>query len=147
LSLALEVPIAVRHPVGLPPDAATGAVAARRSWRDNRGLLVPAEEVATSGMQGGWDPANADREPVGLERVTASGLMLIWPEKQGWPQYIGALVALDGKVLFDADGRFLIEPVRDAIGRMLHLAPRFRQVLYWPRPGLGWPGVGRCPIV
>jgi diacylglycerol O-acyltransferase / wax synthase len=71
--------------------------------------------------------------------VTASDLMLIWPEKQGWPQYIGALVALDGKVLFDADGRFLIEPVRDAIGRMLHLAPRFRQVLYWPRPGLGWP--------
>jgi diacylglycerol O-acyltransferase len=96
-------------------------------------------EVATSGMQGGRDPANVDRESVGLERVTASDLMLIWPEKEGWPQYIGALLALDGRSLFDADGRFLIEPVREAIGRRLHLAPRFRQVLYWPRPGLGWP--------
>jgi diacylglycerol O-acyltransferase / wax synthase len=90
-------------------------------------------------MQAGRDPANADREPVGLERVTASDLMLIWPEKEGWPQYIGALLALDGKSLFDADGRFLIEPVREAIGRRLHLAPRLRQDLYWPRPGLGWP--------
>jgi diacylglycerol O-acyltransferase / wax synthase len=134
-----EVPIALRHPVGLRPEAATGAVAARRSWRDNRGLLVPAEEVATSGMQGGRDKASVDREPVGLERVTASDLMLIWPEKEGWPQYIGALLALDGRSLFDADGRFLIEPVRETIGRRLHLAPRFRQVLYWPRPGLGWP--------
>ncbi len=90
-------------------------------------------------MQGGRNPANVDREPVGLERVTASDLMLIWPEKEGWPQYIGALLALDGRSLFDADGRFLIEPVREAIGRRLHLAPRFRQILYWPRPGLGWP--------
>jgi diacylglycerol O-acyltransferase / wax synthase len=90
-------------------------------------------------MQAGRDPVNADREPVWLERVTASDLMLIWPEKEGWPQYIGALLALDGKSLFDADGRFLIEPVREAIARRLHLAPRFRQVLYWPRPGLGWP--------
>src|SRR6266496_2748005 len=65
--------------------------------------------------------------------------MLIWPEEQGWAQYIGALVTLDGRSLFDADGGFLIEPVREAIGRRLHLAPRFRQVLYWPRTGLGWP--------
>src|SRR6266542_2221710 len=65
--------------------------------------------------------------------------MLIWPEEQGWAQYIGALVTLDGRSPFDADGGFLIEPVREAIGRRLHLAPRFRQVLYWPRTGLGWP--------
>jgi diacylglycerol O-acyltransferase len=90
-------------------------------------------------MHGGTDPANVDREPVALERVTASDLMLVWPEKQGWPQYIGALLALDGKSLFDADGRFLIESLREAIARRLHLAARFRQVLYWPRPGLGWP--------
>src|SRR6266571_8092394 len=90
-------------------------------------------------MQGGSDPANVEREPVWLDRVTPPDLMLIWPEEQGWAQYIGALVTLDGRSLFDADGGFLIEPVREAIGRRLHLAPRFRQVLHWPRTGLGWP--------
>jgi WS/DGAT/MGAT family acyltransferase len=74
-----------------------------------------------------------------LDRVTAPDLMLIWPQEEGWPQYIGALITLDGRSLFDGEGRFLIEPVREAIARRLHLAPRFRQVLYWPRPGLGWP--------
>jgi WS/DGAT/MGAT family acyltransferase len=74
-----------------------------------------------------------------LDRVTAPDLMLIWPQEQGWPQYIGALITLDGRSLFDGEGRFLIEPMREAIARRLHLAPRFRQVLYWPRPGLGWP--------
>src|SRR6266568_1140235 len=90
-------------------------------------------------MQGGNDRANAERGPVWLDRVTAPDLMLIWPEEQGWAQYIGALVTLDGRSLFDANGGFLIEPVREAISRRLHLAPRFRQVLYWPRTGLGWP--------
>jgi WS/DGAT/MGAT family acyltransferase len=95
--------------------------------------------MTSTGMQERSGPANVDRQPVGLDRVTAPDLMLIWPEKEGWPQYIGALVTLHGRSLLDADGRFLIEPARDAIGRRLHLAPRFRQVLYWPRPGLGWP--------
>jgi hypothetical protein len=90
-------------------------------------------------MQGGGDPANVDRHPVWLDRVTAPHLMLIWPEEEGWAQYIGALVTLDGRSLFDADRRLLIAPVREAIGRRLHLAPRFRQVLYWPKPGPGWP--------
>ena len=90
-------------------------------------------------MQGGNDRTNAERGPAWLDRVTAPDLMLIWPEEQGWAQYIGALVTLDGRSLFDADGGFLIEPVREAISRRLHLAPRFRQVLYWPRTGLGWP--------
>ena len=65
--------------------------------------------------------------------------MLIWPEEQGWPQEIGALAILDGRSLFDAEGGFRIEAVREAVGRRLHLVPRFRQVLYWPRTGLGWP--------
>ena len=90
-------------------------------------------------MQGGGDPAKVEREPVWLDRVTAADLMLIWPEEQGWPQYIGALVILDGRALFEADGGFLIGPVREAIDRRLHLVPRFRQVLYWPSAGLGWP--------
>ena len=65
--------------------------------------------------------------------------MLIWPEAQGWAQDIGALVLLDGRRLFDPDRGFLIGTARVAIARRLHLAPRFGQVLYWPRTGLGWP--------
>ena len=106
--------------------------------RDNRGLRVPPEEV-TIIVREGSDPANVEREPAWLDRVTAADLMLIWPEEQGWPQYIGALVILDGEALFDADGDFLIGPAREAIDRRLHLVPRFRQFLYWPGIGLGWP--------
>jgi diacylglycerol O-acyltransferase len=65
--------------------------------------------------------------------------MLIWPEDQGWPQDIGALAILDGKTLRDGDGRFPIQAAREHVARRLHLVPRFRQVLYWPPRGLGWP--------
>jgi WS/DGAT/MGAT family acyltransferase len=74
-----------------------------------------------------------------IERLTASDLMLIWPEEEGWPQHIGALAILDGRSLIDADGRFRIEAARHHIERRAHLLPRFHQVLYWPRFGLGWP--------
>jgi hypothetical protein len=47
-------------------------------------------------MRGGSDRANAERGPAWLDRVTAADLMLIWPEEQGWAQYIGALVTLGG---------------------------------------------------
>jgi diacylglycerol O-acyltransferase len=84
-------------------------------------------------------PAAGSRHPPLLDRVTASDLMLIWPEEEGWPQDIGALAILDGSILLDTDGRFLIEAAREHIGRRLHLLPRFRQLLHWPRLGLGWP--------
>jgi WS/DGAT/MGAT family acyltransferase len=74
-----------------------------------------------------------------MDRLSAQDLMMLWPEEQGWSQDIGALVILDGGALLDADGRFRIEAARDEIGRRLHLAPRFRQVLYRPAFGLGWP--------
>jgi hypothetical protein len=90
-------------------------------------------------MQEGADPATAERGARPLDRVTAPDLMLIWPEKEGWPQEIGALAILDGGSLFDAGGEFRLGAVREAVGRRLHLIPRFRQVLYWPRLGLGWP--------
>jgi diacylglycerol O-acyltransferase / wax synthase len=83
--------------------------------------------------------ADVDHEPSWLDRVTAPDLMLIWPEEEGWTQYIGALATLGGESLFGPDGGFLIESVREAVRRRLHLAPRFRQVLYWPKRGLGWP--------
>jgi WS/DGAT/MGAT family acyltransferase len=65
--------------------------------------------------------------------------MMLWPEDVGWAQDIGALAILDGSRLLDADGRFLIEMARDEIRRRLHRAPRFRQLLYQPPFGLGWP--------
>jgi diacylglycerol O-acyltransferase len=74
-----------------------------------------------------------------MDRLSAQDLMMLWPEELGWSQDIGALAILDGRRLRDADGRFRIEVARDAIGRRLHLAPRFRQLLYRPRLGLGWP--------
>jgi diacylglycerol O-acyltransferase / wax synthase len=74
-----------------------------------------------------------------MDRLTAQDLMMLWPEEVGWSQDIGAVAILDGRRLLDADGRFRIETAREEIGRRLHLVPRFRQLLYRPRFGLGWP--------
>src|SRR5919198_6241282 len=73
------------------------------------------------------------------ERLSPADLSMTWPEEFGWPQDIGAIAILDGSSLVDAYGRFRIEEARDQIGRRLHLLPRFRQRLYMPRRGLGWP--------
>ena len=64
---------------------------------------------------------------------------MVLPEEFGWPQDIGALGILDGAGLPEPGGRFPIEAVRERIGRRLYLLPRFRQLLYTPRRGLGWP--------
>jgi diacylglycerol O-acyltransferase / wax synthase len=74
-----------------------------------------------------------------MERLTAQDLSSIWPEEFGWPQDIGALAILNGDELLDRNGRFRIEHVRDWIGRRVHLVHEFRQILYMPRKGLGWP--------
>jgi diacylglycerol O-acyltransferase / wax synthase len=73
-----------------------------------------------------------------IERLTAEDELMLWPDRV-WPQDIGALVFMDGSRLLDPDGRFRIEAAREAIGSRLHLAPRFRQLLYEPPPGLGAP--------
>jgi WS/DGAT/MGAT family acyltransferase len=74
-----------------------------------------------------------------LERLTASDLfMLLWDD-YGWPNEIGGLAILDGTGLLDRDGRVRIEAVRRQLEPRLHLVPRFRQLLYRPRLGLGWP--------
>jgi diacylglycerol O-acyltransferase / wax synthase len=74
-----------------------------------------------------------------IERLTAPDLMLIWPERMGWTQDIGAIVILDGGPLLGANGDLQIERIRDHIERRLHLVRRFRQTIVWPRLGLGWP--------
>jgi diacylglycerol O-acyltransferase / wax synthase len=78
-----------------------------------------------------------------MDRFNAQDLMMLWPEELGWSQDIGAVAILDGGRLLDADDRFRIEPVREAVRRRLHLVPRFRQLLYEPRFGAGLAAVGR----
>ncbi len=73
-----------------------------------------------------------------MDRLTALDQMMLGASRV-WPQDIGALAILDGSNLLEPSGRFQIEAVREAIGSRLHLAPRFRQVVYVPRRGLGGP--------
>jgi WS/DGAT/MGAT family acyltransferase len=73
-----------------------------------------------------------------LDRLSADDRLILWPDAV-WPQDVGALAILDGGNLLDTDGSFRIDAARDAIERRLHLLPRFRQILYEPRRGLGGP--------
>jgi diacylglycerol O-acyltransferase len=78
-------------------------------------------------------------EPRLLERLTASDLfMLLWDD-YGWSTDIGGLAILDGTSLLDPNGHLRIEAVRRHLEPRLHRVPRFRQLLYRPRRGLGWP--------
>jgi diacylglycerol O-acyltransferase / wax synthase len=74
-----------------------------------------------------------------LERLTASDLFLLLWDDYGWSTDIGGLAILDGTSLLDRDGRVRIDVVRRRLEPRLHLVARFRQLLYRPRLGLGWP--------
>jgi diacylglycerol O-acyltransferase / wax synthase len=74
-----------------------------------------------------------------LQRVSASDLFLLLWDDYGWSSDIGGLAVLDGAILLDAGGRVRIEAVRAQLEPRLYLVPRFRQLLYRPRLGLGWP--------
>jgi hypothetical protein len=71
-------------------------------------------------------------------RATPHLFMLLWDD-YGWPNQIGGLAILGGTSLLDRDGRIRIEAVRRHIEPKLALVPRFQQLLYRPRPRLGWP--------
>jgi diacylglycerol O-acyltransferase / wax synthase len=73
-----------------------------------------------------------------LERLSADDRLILWPD-EAWPQDVGALGVLDGTSLLRSDGSFRLEAAKRAIEGRLHLLPRFRQVLYVPRRGLGGP--------
>jgi diacylglycerol O-acyltransferase / wax synthase len=81
----------------------------------------------------------AMRSAVGVDRLTGPALSNFVPEKRGWPADIGVVAVLDGAGLFDGAGRLRINRVRDRIAGRLDLAPRLRQVVYRPPPGLGRP--------
>lgn len=53
--------------------------------------------------------------------------------------HIAALIILEGAPLLDRAGHLRMDVVRPNVQRRLHLAPRLRQVLITPRPGLGPP--------
>jgi WS/DGAT/MGAT family acyltransferase len=81
-----------------------------------------------------------------LDRVTASDLFLLMWDNYGWSSDIGGLAVLDGASLLDRSGLVRIDAVRERLEPRLHLVPRFRQLLYRPRLGLGWPLWVDAPI-
>jgi diacylglycerol O-acyltransferase / wax synthase len=74
-----------------------------------------------------------------VDRLTASDRFMLWADDFGWSQDIGVVAILDGSRLLDRSGRVRIEALRRHIEPRLQLIPRFRQLLYRPRRGLGWP--------
>jgi WS/DGAT/MGAT family acyltransferase len=73
-----------------------------------------------------------------IDRLSGEDRLML-ATSDAWPQDVAALALLDADGLFDGDGRFRLEVVREAIGSRLHLVPRFRQVIHVPRSGLGGP--------
>jgi diacylglycerol O-acyltransferase / wax synthase len=74
-----------------------------------------------------------------VERLSPVDAANMRVESHGRPMNVAALGVADGASLLDAAGRLRLDEVRADLGRRLHLAPRLRQVLVWPRPGLGPP--------
>jgi WS/DGAT/MGAT family acyltransferase len=73
-----------------------------------------------------------------VDRLSAEDSLMLRGDER-WPQDIGAVVRLDGTALTGPDGTFRIDVVRETIHARLHLAPRFRQIIFVPRRGLGGP--------
>ncbi|HXQ54426.1 MAG TPA: wax ester/triacylglycerol synthase family O-acyltransferase [Actinomycetes bacterium] len=73
------------------------------------------------------------------ERLSGQDLLMLWADDFGWSEDIGVLGVLDGTRLLDRDGRVRVEEVRRRLAPRLALVPRFRQLLYRPRWGLGRP--------
>ena len=74
-----------------------------------------------------------------LERLTAQDLLMLVADDFGWSEDIGVLAILDGTRLLGPDDRVRVDEVRRRLEPRLHLVPRFRQLLYRPHWGLGWP--------
>ena len=74
-----------------------------------------------------------------LERVSAADHYSLLGDDFGFPWDIGVVAVADGARLVDGNGRLRVDAVRRRVEPRLHLVPRFRQVLYRPSFGLGWP--------
>ncbi|HEX6129047.1 MAG TPA: wax ester/triacylglycerol synthase family O-acyltransferase [Candidatus Limnocylindria bacterium] len=73
-----------------------------------------------------------------IERLTAEDELMLRADA-AWPQDVGAIGTLEGDLLLDATGNLRLNAVRQHIASRLHLVPRFRQVVHYPRRGLGPP--------
>jgi diacylglycerol O-acyltransferase / wax synthase len=73
-----------------------------------------------------------------LERVSAADHYSLGDDF-GWPGDIGVLAVAEGARLLDGDGQIRIDAVRRRVEPGLQGVPRFRQVVYRPSFGLGWP--------
>src|SRR5215475_9773432 len=74
-----------------------------------------------------------------LERLTALDLFLLLWDDYGWSTDIGGLAILDGTSLLDDEGCVCVDAILRHLEPKLHVVLRFRQLLYRPRLGLGWP--------
>jgi diacylglycerol O-acyltransferase len=74
-----------------------------------------------------------------LERLSAADHYSVLGDDFGWPWDIGVIALAEGARLLDGNGQLRVDAVRRQVGARLHLLPRFRQVLYRPSWGLGWP--------
>ena len=97
--------------------------------------MVRARAGRRSARAGGGPVRRAGR----LERLSPVDAANMRVESHGRPMHVAALGVVDRASLLDAAGRLPLEEVRADLDRRLHLAPRLRQVLVRPRPGLGPP--------
>ena len=74
-----------------------------------------------------------------LDRLSPLDVSNLRVEERGLPMHVAALVILHQTALTAAPGGPGLDVLQDIIERRLHQAPRLRQVLYRPRPGLGPP--------
>ncbi len=74
-----------------------------------------------------------------LDRLTGQDLTHLVADEFGWPGHIGAIGILDGTGLTDDYGTLRADDIRADVARRLHLLPRFRQIIQFPRWGLGGP--------
>jgi diacylglycerol O-acyltransferase / wax synthase len=86
----------------------------------------------------GWRPGRRVGAN-GLDRLSPLDVANLRIEDHGPPMHVMALAILDGAPLCDHEGRLRLAAAQAEIERRLPRAPRLRQVVYRPRPGLGPP--------
>jgi WS/DGAT/MGAT family acyltransferase len=98
-------------------------------------LMVQSRAGRRSALAGERSVQRAGR----LERLSSFDAANMRVESHGGPMHVAAVGVVDGTAMCDAAGRLRLEEVRADLERRLPLAPRLRQVLVRPRPGLGAP--------
>jgi WS/DGAT/MGAT family acyltransferase len=74
-----------------------------------------------------------------LPRLTPVDLINLAVEAPDSPMHVGAVAVLDGRTLYDADGRLRLAWIRTEIEQHLAGVPELRRVLYRPGPLAGRP--------